>query len=170
MTPPPNRPEPNPADQPRLRMVPEARHAGPIAGAWWPHSNDLVTELHGFLPALTARLGPIHRVIYHLGTWAPAPRKARIGDRQVCLDGYRHRPATTLDVVALNGTAVAVLIIPPNTTSDSAHAAMAAAADPTNPSTIDSLLAITAPKDIDDSAETVGAEQQWESDGGAGGH
>lgn len=172
MTPHPNRTDAKrhslSADHPRLRVVPEARHSGPVAGAWWPHGDDLVTELLDLLPTLTARLGPIHRVIYHLDEWTAAPRKARIGDQQVRLDGYRHRPTATLDVLAFDGTALALLIIPPNTTGDSARAAMTAAADPDDTSTVASLLAITVPKGNDDSAETDGAEQQWESEGGTG--
>ncbi|GAB2719728.1 hypothetical protein [Nocardia thraciensis] len=43
---------------------------------------------------------------------------------------------------------------------------MTAAADPRNTATVAALLAITAPH-RDDEAETVSAEQRWESDGGA---
>ncbi|WP_334028344.1 DUF5994 family protein [Nocardia terpenica] len=169
MTPHPDRHSAS-AAQPRLCLGPDARRTGPVDGAWWPHSHDLVTELPDLFPALTPRLGPIHRVIYHLDTWTPAPRKTRIGDQQIRLDGYRHRPTATIDVHALDGTALTLLIIPPNTTSDTAGAALTAAADPANTSTVASLLALTVAKGIDDSAETGGAEQQWESEGGAGTH
>ncbi|WP_280383516.1 DUF5994 family protein [Nocardia wallacei] len=152
---------------PRLRVAPESRRPRPVDGAWWPHGDDLVAELPDLLAVLTARLGPIDRVIYHLDTWAPAPGKAAIEGRRVHLDGYRYRPAHTIDVVPLRGTALALLIIPPHTTRDSAEAAMTAAADPHNASTAASLLAFTAPQHDEVGVEIGGAEQRWESEGGS---
>ncbi|WP_024806045.1 DUF5994 family protein [Nocardia sp. BMG51109] len=155
------------ADSPRLRVAPESRHTGHVDGAWWPRGNDLVGELPDLLAMLTARLGPIHRVIYHLDTWAPAPGKAAIGGRQVRLDGYRYRPADTIDVLALDGAALALLVIPPRTDPDSAHAAMTAAADLDNTSAAESLLALAAAHRDDVGVEISCAEQRWESEGGA---
>ncbi|GAB2695018.1 DUF5994 family protein [Nocardia thraciensis] len=152
---------------PRLRVAPESRRTRSVDGAWWPHSDDLVAELPDLLAVLTARLGPIHRVVYHLDTWAPAPGKAALAGRRVALDGYRHRPADTIDVHTLDGATLALLVIPPHTTHDSAEAAMTAAADPHNTSTVASLLALTAPHRDKAGVEIGGAEQQWESEGGA---
>ncbi|WP_280270833.1 DUF5994 family protein [Nocardia wallacei] len=156
------------ADSPRLRVAPESRHTVSVDGAWWPRGDDLVAELPDLLAVLTARLGPIHRVIYHLDSWAPAPGKAALGGRQVRLDGYRHRSADTIDVLALDGAALALLVIPPRTDPGSAHAVMTAAADPDNTSTVESLLAVAAPHRDDVGVETGRAEQRWESEGGAG--
>ncbi|MEV6071564.1 DUF5994 family protein [Nocardia sp. NPDC052001] len=71
-------------------------------GFWWPNSRDLTAELPELLAMLTPRLGPIHRVIYHLGEWDAAPRKLDFGGRRVRLDGYRRLPARTLQILGVS--------------------------------------------------------------------
>ncbi|GAB2719696.1 DUF5994 family protein [Nocardia thraciensis] len=153
-----------PIDRPRLRIAPGQRHSAPVDGAWWPRGEDLATELTELLPALATRLGPIQRVIYHLDEWIAAPGKAAIGDRRINLDGYRHRPTGTVEVLPLDGTPLTLLVVPPGTAAEAAGAVMSAAADSGNTATVVDLLgALTL-----DITETGGAEQRWESEGGSG--
>ena len=56
-------------------MKPKARMTGHVAGAWWPHSDELSKELPDLLAVLSVRLGDVARVTYHLDEWAKAPRK-----------------------------------------------------------------------------------------------
>ncbi|WP_306364013.1 DUF5994 family protein [Nocardia sp. CC227C] len=84
---------------PRLESVPPGD--GTIAANWRPYSRDLTAELPELLAALTPRLGPIHRVVYHLDEWESAPRKLDFGERRVRLDGYRHSPAHAVEILGV---------------------------------------------------------------------
>jgi Family of unknown function (DUF5994) len=132
---------PTPPDYtPRLRLKPKAPRSGYVDGAWWPWSDDLTSELPDLLAVLSVRLGRIERVMYNLGEWATAPAKAMLGDRVVRLDGYRRQPINTLEVLAVNRDRITLLVVPPNTKPDQAHATMMAAAAPNNDSSVEGLL------------------------------
>ncbi|WP_181719586.1 DUF5994 family protein [Nocardia gipuzkoensis] len=123
----PGRPMP-PTYRPRLEF-----DAAGTGGVWRPRGNDLVTELPDLLTELGLRLGPIHRVIYHLDEWTTPPRKLANAGRQVRLDGYRHKPAHTVDVVGVGSGKLTLRVHFPSI----------------------------------DSAETIAAQQSWDSEGGA---
>ena len=136
---------PTPPDfTPRLRLKPKAAPTGYVDGAWWPWSDDLARELPDLLAVLSVRLGPIERVMYNLGEWAIAPRKAEVGERVVRLDGYRRQPINTLEVLGASRGRIVLLVVPPNTDPDQAHATMMAAAAPNNDATVDGLLLASA--------------------------
>ncbi|MGY2009580.1 DUF5994 family protein [Nocardia gipuzkoensis] len=123
----PTRPMPS-INRPQLEF--DAAGSG---GVWRPRGNDLETELPDLLTALGARLGPIHRVIYHLDEWTTPPRKLANAGRQVRLDGYRHQPAHTVDVVGVGSGKLTLRVHFPSI----------------------------------ESAETIAAQQSWDSEGGA---
>lgn len=129
-----------PEHTPRLRLKPKAPRSGYVDGAWWPHSDDLAAELPDLLAVLSVRLGQIDRVMYNVDEWAKAPAKLATGGRAVRLDGYRHQPISTVEVLGLNRSRIALLVVPTNTNPDDAHAALMAAAAPSSASTVDSLL------------------------------
>jgi hypothetical protein len=132
---------PTPPDYtPRLRLKPKAPRSGYVDGAWWPWSDDLTNELPDLLAVLSVRLGRIDRVMYNLGEWATAPAKAMLGERVVRLDGYLRQPINTLEVLGVNRDKIVLLVVPPNTNSDHAHATMMAAAAPNNESSVEGLL------------------------------
>ena len=132
---------PTPPDfTPRLRLKPKAPRSGHVDGAWWPWSDDLTSELPDLLAVLSVRLGRIERVMYNLGEWATAPAKAVLGERSVRLDGYRRQPINTLEVRGVNRERILLLVVPPNTDSDQAHATMMAAATPNNDLSTEGLL------------------------------
>ncbi len=130
-----------PDRRPRLCFKPIAAATGYVDGAWWPHGDDLRVELPDLLAVLVDRLGPVHRVIYHLGEWVTAPSGL---DRRVRLDGYRHQPAHTLEVRGISGSKITLLVVPPQTDANAAGMILRIAAHPENASTVDDLLAITA--------------------------
>lgn len=129
-----------PENTPRLRLKPKAPTTGFVDGAWWPHSNDLLTELPDLLAVLSVRLGPIDRVIYNLAEWAPAPGKTVLGNRVVRLAGYRRQPVNTIEVSGADRNKIALLVIPAETEPRLAHDAMMAAATRDDASTIAGLL------------------------------
>lgn len=136
--------QPTPEHTPRLRLKPKASAqyspTGFVDGAWWPTSNDLLTELPDLLAVLSVRLGPISHVAYQLGEWATAPLKTVLGGRVVRLAGYRRQPRNTIEVRGLSGTRVVLLVVPAGAEDDQAHDTMMAAATPRDSSTTDGLL------------------------------
>ena len=146
-----------PAHTPRLRLKPKAPVSGYVDGAWWPHSDDLAAELPDLLAVLSVRLGPITRLIYSLNEWAKAPKKMSTDAGRVRLDGYRLQPANTVEVLGLNGNRIILLVVPPHTDPDRAHATMMAAAAPDDDSTVDGLLMISLPSRVIGIAITVPA-------------
>jgi SAM-dependent methyltransferase len=133
---------PPPEYTPRLRLKPKAPRSGYVDGAWWPRSDDLTTGLPELLAVLSVRLGPIDRVLYNLNEWVKAPAKLAIGGRAVRLDGYRHQPVNTVKVVGHNYSRIVLLVVPPHTGPNQAHATMMAAAAPNNADTVGSLLMV----------------------------
>jgi len=92
-----------PEHTPRLRLKPKAPHTGYVDGAWWPHSDDLTTELPDLLAVLSVRLEPIDRVLYKLTDWAKAPAELAIGGRAVNSTGTdpsRRTPSKSSDSTA----------------------------------------------------------------------
>ena len=145
-----------PEHTPRLRLKPKAPQSGYVDGAWWPHSDDLAAELPDLLAVLSVRLGRIDRVLYNLNEWAKPSAKLVTGGRRVRLDGYRRQPLNTLEVLGLNRNKIALLVVPPDTDPNEAHATLMAAAAPSNDSTVDSLLMNSA-RDRENSMQAVGA-------------
>lgn len=151
------RPTP-PEHTPRLRLKPKSPHTGYVDGAWWPSTDDLIAELPDLLAVLAVRLGPVDRVLYKFGDWAGAPAELRTADGVVHLDGYRHQPPKTIEVLGITGNRIALLVVPPNTEQDRAHATLMAAAAPDNETTVDGLLI---------GSLQVTAQERWDSEGGA---
>jgi hypothetical protein len=135
-----------PENTPRLRLKPKAPDTtGYVDGAWWPHSNDLLTELPDLLAVLSVRLGAIDRVIYNLTEWAPAPKKLWIDRRVVRLAGYFRQPVNTVELLGASGKQVVLLVIPPETEPDRAHEALVAASKRDDATTTEGLLAPSTP-------------------------
>ncbi|MCM6777231.1 DUF5994 family protein [Nocardia sp. CDC159] len=154
-----------PAHSLRLRIDSQPPHTGWVDGAWWPYGHDLTAELPALLAVLTIRLGPVHRVIYHLDDWHAAPTGFAAGGKWVRLDGLRRKQPHTLDVFGLTGGRAALLVVPPRTDACSARVTMAAAADRGNESTVTDLLGVG--RNAADATEMAVAEQRWAAEGGA---
>jgi len=155
-----------PQHTPRLRLKPKAPHSGYVDGAWWPHSDDLTTVLPDLLAVLSVRLGRIDRVLYKLSDWSKAPTKLATGGGAVRLDGYRLQPPNTIEVLGLNRNRIVLLVVPPHTDPDRAHATLMAAAAPDNDSTVDGLLMISL-RDRESRTQRAAAQERWDSEGGA---
>jgi len=129
-----------PETTPRLRLKPKAPTSGYVDGAWWPHSEDLETELPDLLAVLSVRLGSIDRVLYNLADWTAAPVKFSTGGGMVRLSGYHRQPGKTVEIIGRNRTKLVLLVVPARTEPEHAHSIMMAAAAPDDASTIDGLL------------------------------
>lgn len=129
-----------PEHTPRLRLKPKAPISGYVDGAWWPHSDDLPTELPDLLAVLSVRLGPIDRVIYNLAEWVQAPKKLPTDEHVVRLAGYNRQPINTIEVLGRNRNKIVLLVVPSYTDPDGAHNTMMTAAAPGDATTVDGLL------------------------------
>ena len=115
---------------------------------------------------LSVRLGPIDRVLYKLNDWAKAPAELATGGHVVRLDGYRLQPPNTVEVLGLDRNRIVLLVVPPHTDPDHAHATMTAAAAPDDASTVDGLLMIS-PRDRESRTQRAAAQERWDSESGA---
>ena len=155
----------------RLRLKPKGPTTGWVDGGWWPRSRDLAAELPGLLAVLAVRLGRIERVSYHLGDWGPTPGKISCGGGVVRLGGYRAQHADTMDVLAA-GQRVTLIVVPPQSSAKTAHAALVAAGHRGNTDKIETLLRSRPPapqalrRADRKTEEAESAQQRWELDGG----
>jgi hypothetical protein len=127
-------------------LKPKAPQSGYVDGAWWPHSGDLVAELPELLPVLSIRLGRIHRLLYNLDSWAQVPRRMVFDGQVLRLGGYHRQPVNTIEALGLHGGRITLLVVPPLTDAEDAHAIMMAAAQPGNRTTTDGLLGVSEPE------------------------
>lgn len=155
-------PNPSPEHTPRLRLKPKASRSGYVDGAWWPRSDDLATELPDLLSVLSVRLGRIDRVIFNRNEWSTPSTKFETGGQGVRLDGYRLQPTNTVEVLGLYRNKIVLLVVPPNTDPDKAHATLMAAAAPSDDSTVDSLLMVSA-REREIRTQVTGAQERWVS-------
>ena len=122
-------------------MKRKAPISGYVDGAWWPHSDDLPTELPDLLSVLSVRLGVVARVMYNVDEWSVAPRQLVIGGHKVRLDGYHRQPPNTLEVLDARGNRIVLLVVPARTDPDRAHSIVMAAAATDDATSVKSLLA-----------------------------
>jgi Family of unknown function (DUF5994) len=151
----------------RLRLKPQGPTGGHVDGGWWPRSRDLAAELPSLLAVLAVRLGRIERFTYHLTDWRPAPRTIICGGGVVRLGGYRTQPAGTVNVLA-DSQRVTLLVVPPQTPPQNAHAALMAAGHRGNTDDVEALLAACLPTTPLFDGEREAALERWELDGGHG--
>ena len=155
---------------PRLRLKPEWHEASPrprghVDGGWWARTADLSAELPGLLTVLSARLESIERVVYDVSGWAPQPSRLPFHGRSIRLDSFPFHRRGILYVIGVNGSRIALLVVPPDTDPDHAQVIVATAAQPSNESTVADLLAI-APPNATAERSLQEAEQRWVTDGG----
>ena len=126
-------------DRLRMRLKPKGPTTGWVDGGWWPHSRDLAAELPSLMAVLGTRLGRVERVSFHLGEWGGAPRKINCAGSVVRVDGYHSRRANTVDVLGARQR-VTLLVVEPEASAQTAHAALMAAGHRGNTDDVDTLL------------------------------
>ncbi|WP_157767804.1 DUF5994 family protein [Actinosynnema pretiosum] len=150
----------------RLRLRPKDPVTGHVDGAWWPGSRDLVTELPALLSTTAVRTGEIARVSYSLPEWDPAPRRVAHEDRRIRLEGFNWQSAHTVDLIAVDGRRLTLLVVPATTDPTHARRTMSLAVERDNTRTAGELLAAgatAAPPATDPSQHALAG---WEAEGG----
>jgi hypothetical protein len=148
---------------PRFRLKPTAHGSGHVDGAWWPHSDDLMTELPALIAVLSTRSGAISCVVYNNTEWRIMPAELVSGGCVVQLDGYCGQPPNTVDVLDSKGNKIVLLVVPFHIDPDQAHGIVTAAAAPGDGSTVDTLLMISV-KDRESRTKRDAARERWDSE------
>jgi Family of unknown function (DUF5994) len=117
----------------RLAVKPSATALGVINGGWWPRSRDPAAELPVLIAAVDRPREHVERVAISVPAWTSAPRKLRVGGRRVPLDWFHSWDAHMIRLlIGSNRRPMDLLVISPETSEDTAIAALARAADPDN--------------------------------------
>jgi len=125
----------------RLETTHERR--GVLDGAWWPRSRDIGVELPSLIAALTDYLGPLTRVGLDRGSWDDLPPRLVIDGRVVHIDSSPVGDDTIL-VTRGDRDHFSLMVVPPDTDPDEAHAAMARAVRVDNTTGAERILIDTA--------------------------
>jgi len=134
---------PTSLDTERLSLKSESAPPGFVDGAWWPASRDLAAEIPGLVAALAVRMGAVERVSYNIGAWNDVPRKVRVGNDVVRMDGFNTQAAAALNVVG-NRHRLTLLVVPLEADEQAARRILAAASRDGNTEGIDALLTAAA--------------------------
>ncbi|MBP5892166.1 DUF5994 family protein [Streptomyces scabiei] len=164
----PQRTSPLPA---RLALRPPTFPPGPVCGAWWPRTDDLMTELPALTEAFDATRGRVSRMASHRDTWPATPCDLPVTGHTVKAAWF----AAGFDphMIRLFSYGVGrwdLLVVPPRTDTATAARLMAAAADPALHLTASELLAAERRLHAEDEAEAErepGRTEHWEDEGGA---
>ncbi|MEU6177559.1 DUF5994 family protein [Streptomyces coeruleorubidus] len=154
------------SSSPRLSLAATGSAPALLDGAWWPRSRDLAAEL----PSLTAVLDPvwgrITRVTVNPTHWPVVPRKVPVTGRVVKVGWFRsEQDPHELLLLSYRVGRWNLLVIPPQTTPDSAARLMAAASDPLGTSTASRLMEEETRSRTEYEADRA-VEAVWDSEGG----
>jgi Family of unknown function (DUF5994) len=120
------------------------RH-GAVDGGWWPRSRNALTELPALIAALDAHPGVrVRQLAVHPDEWDEIPHQLTADDSHfVRVDWLTTIPRHTVSVATTGGREpIALLVVPPDTPTETAWAEMnIAATNPGIPQTTDILTA-----------------------------
>jgi hypothetical protein len=124
----------------RLQLAPHSS-TGLLDGAWWPRSHDLETELADLVDRFPPEVGRVSRVLFSRPDWETHPRQIRVARGTLKTGSF---PGDDSHVVLLRLSAqeeLKVLVVPAETSEDTAHRLIADALAPTNRRPAPDLLA-----------------------------
>ncbi|MFF5230852.1 DUF5994 family protein [Dactylosporangium sp. NPDC000521] len=121
-----------PPSSPRLRLAPTRAASAVLDGGWWPRSWDPVAELPGLVAALDARYGPIRLLMLNSDTWDVRFRRLAMPTHVVRTGWFANVDPGIVVATTERGDQIDLLVVPPDTLTALAEAAMTAAADPSN--------------------------------------
>ncbi|MFJ8363150.1 DUF5994 family protein [Streptomyces sp. NPDC093984] len=122
-----------------LRLETTESREGVLDGAWWPRSRDIGAELPALVSALTGHLGPVTRVGLDTAAWEGLPTRIVVDDRVVHIDPFPVGDDTVL-ITRGDQDLFSLMVVPPNTTPEAAHAAMAQAVRADNITAAEQIL------------------------------
>jgi Family of unknown function (DUF5994) len=115
----------------RVMFDPALPRHGATDGGWWPRSRNALTELPALIAALDARPGVrVQRLAVHRYEWDELPHQLTAdGSHFVRVDWLTTIPRRTVSVTVTGGREpIALLVVPPDTPTETAWAEMNIAA------------------------------------------
>ncbi|WP_280478540.1 DUF5994 family protein [Nocardia cyriacigeorgica] len=113
-----------PTRTPRLLLRERDEETSGIDGAWWPRTDNLTSELHDLVTALTPRLGATTRISFDWNALSLSQRRIDAPDGIEVTGPLPDQPPQVMDVVGTHDRHLRLLVINPATTADRAHAQM----------------------------------------------
>ncbi|WP_214104044.1 DUF5994 family protein [Acrocarpospora catenulata] len=116
----------------RLSLNPVRDRRVTVDGAWWPYSRDAAAELPGLIAAVDQRLaGTTLRIGLRQDEWDHIPHRIPARGRQVRIGWFSHAEPHVLTMSLAGAEPIALLVIPPGTTTGPAEAGLKLAAEDT---------------------------------------
>jgi len=115
----------------RVMFDPALPRHGATDGGWWPRSRNALTELPAVIAALDARPGvSVQGLAAHRDEWDEIPHQLTTdGSHFVPVDSLTTIPRRTVSVTVAGGREpIALLVVPPDTPTETAWAEMNIAA------------------------------------------
>jgi hypothetical protein len=131
----------SPPSSPRLVLADVRVTQAVLDGGWWPRSWDPMAELPGLVVALSARYGTIRQLMLNSATWDARFRRIAVGDGVVRVGWFASVDPAVVIATTYAGDQVDLLVVPPRTRSAAAEKMMSEAADPTNFTRAQTILA-----------------------------
>ncbi|WP_228831510.1 DUF5994 family protein [Nocardia elegans] len=113
-----------PTRTPRLLLREGDEESGGVDGAWWPRTDNLTTELHDLVTALTARLGATARISFDWNALSLSQRRIDAPDGIEVTGPLPDQPPQVMYVFGPHDRHLRLLVINPATPADQAHAQM----------------------------------------------
>jgi hypothetical protein len=114
-----------PTGDTRLVFTPARTAPGVLDGCWWPRTHDLSKELPTVLAAVASRLGAVvARISASASLWDATPEHISAGNQVVDVAWFRACDAHTIRLLTGGSAHLDLLVIPPETTADTATAAL----------------------------------------------
>ncbi|MGO4648077.1 DUF5994 family protein [Nocardia sp. 2YAB30] len=113
-----------PTRTPRLLLRDRDEESGGVDGAWWPRTDNLTTELHDLVAALTTRLGATARISFDWNSLSLSQRRIDAPDGIEVTGPLPDQPPQVMYVFGPHDRRLRLLVINPATTADRAHAQM----------------------------------------------
>ena len=124
----------------RLHLAPDPSDSL-LDGVWWPYSHDLETELADLVDRFPPEVGRVSRVLFSRPDWQTHPRHVHVGRGLLKTGSF---PSDDTHVVRLKlglQHELKVLVIPAETSADTAQRLVDEALSPTNRRSAPDLLA-----------------------------
>ncbi|WP_280401694.1 DUF5994 family protein [Nocardia carnea] len=116
-----------PTRTPRLLLGDLEEPAESVDGAWWPRTDNLTTELHDLIAALTPRLGATTGIAFDWNSLSAAQRGIDPPDGVEITGPRPGQSSRVMYVFGRGGRRIRLLVIDPATDTDLADAQMRAA-------------------------------------------
>ncbi|RMI28167.1 DUF5994 family protein [Nocardia stercoris] len=113
-----------PTRTPRLLLREPDEESGGIDGAWWPRTDNLTSELHDLVTALTPRLGATVRISFDWNALSLSQRRIDTPDGIEVTGPLPDQPPQVMDVFGPRDRRLRLLVINPATAADHAHTQM----------------------------------------------